>query len=168
MRKVSYKRASASGAVALMLALAGSAAPAVAAPFSFELDPGQGCAFGLGVSGTGGDHRGGHTFVDANGNPVRIIDAGRGSRLTFTNLSTGATLTLRANGAVTNTVINPDGSSTVTTTGHNVLILFPTDVPAGPSTTLFTGRVVFTVSPTGVFTLLSTAGTSTDICAALA
>jgi len=31
------------------------------------------------------------------------------------------------------------------TIGHNVLILFPSDVPAGPSTTLYVGRVVFTV-----------------------
>jgi hypothetical protein len=47
-----------------------------------------------------------------------------------------------------------------------VLILFPTDVPAGPSTTLYVGRVVFTVVG-DVFTLRSTSGTATDICAAL-
>jgi hypothetical protein len=55
----------------------------------------------------------------------------------------------------------------VTLTGHNVLFLFPTDVPAGPSTTLYVGRVVFHVDTEGVFTLQSTNGTATDICAAL-
>ena len=53
------------------------------------------------------------------------------------------------------------------TTGHNVLILFPTDVPAGPSTTLYVGRVVFTVDSDGVFAVTDTNGTSTDICVAL-
>jgi hypothetical protein len=31
-----------------------------------------------------------------------------------------------------------------------VLILYPTDVPAGPSTTLNVGRVVFTIDTQGV------------------
>ena len=78
-----------------------------------------------------------------------------------------ATFALRANGAVMHTVFNADGSQTVTATGHNVLILFPSDVPAGPSTTLYVGRVVYTVDEGGVFTLVSTSGTETDICFAL-
>jgi hypothetical protein len=80
------------------------------------------------------------------------------SQLTFTNLSGDATVALPANGAVANTVYNADGSQTVTLTGHNVLILFPTDVPAGPSTTLYVGRVVYTVDAQGVFMLQSTRG----------
>lgn len=64
-------------------------------------------------------------------------------------------------------MFNADGSQTVTLTGHNILILFPTDVPAGPSTTLYVGRVVFTVDANGVTTLKSTSGTATDICAAV-
>ena len=64
-------------------------------------------------------------------------------------------------------MVNADGSQRVTLTGHNVLILFPSDVPAGPSTTLYVGRVVFTVDVNGIFTLVSTSGTSTDLCAAL-
>jgi hypothetical protein len=62
---------------------------------------------------------------------------------------------------------NPCGTQTVVTTGHNVLILFPTDVPAGPSTTLYAGRVVFMIDKSGIFALESTRGMSTDICAAL-
>ena len=48
------------------------------------------------------------------------------------------------------------------------MFLFPTDIPAGPSTTLYVGRVVFDVNPaTGVFTLKETRGRATDLCAAL-
>jgi hypothetical protein len=68
---------------------------------------------------------------------------------------------------VTQIVPNGDGSQTWMMMGHNVLILFPTDVPAGPSTTLYVGRIVFTVDISGVYTLQSTNGTSVDICAAL-
>jgi hypothetical protein len=74
-------------------------------------------------------------------------------------------MALPANGAVSKTVINADGSQTVALSGHNVLILFPTDVAAGPSTTLYVSHVVFTVNVNGVFTLVSTSGTATNICA---
>jgi hypothetical protein len=40
-------------------------------------------------------------------------------------------------------------------------------VPAGPSTTLYVGRVVYTVDADAVFTLQSTSGRETDICATL-
>jgi hypothetical protein len=106
-------------------------------------------------------------FTDRNGNPVRILAAGKGSALSFTNLSTDDTLSLRANGSVTHTTLHPDGSSTVAITGHNVLILFPTDVPVGPSTTLHEGRVVYTVDTNGDFTVQQDSGQTTDICAAL-
>jgi hypothetical protein len=144
-----------------------SADAAVAAPHDLELDAGVACDFALAIDFEGGDKRVDRTFVDAAGNPVRALSAGVGFQLTFTNLSNDATFALRANGAVMHTVFNADGSQTVTATGHNVLILFPTDVPAGPSTTLYVGRVVFTVDDDGVFTLVSTSGTATDICAAL-
>lgn len=95
---------------------------------------------------------------------MRMLVAGVGSQLTFTNLSNDATIAFPANGAVMSTVLNADGSQTVTTTGHNVLILFPEDVPAGPSTTLHVGRVVFTVGVDGVYTVKSTSGRALDIC----
>jgi hypothetical protein len=106
-------------------------------------------------------------FTDKNGNFVRALSAGTGSALTFTNLSTGNNLSSTSNGAVSQTTVNQDGLATVVLTGHNVLFLFPTDVPAGPSTTLYVGRVVFTVDTLGTFTLQETSGISTDICAAL-
>jgi len=63
--------------------------------------------------------------------------------------------------------LNPDGSATQVTTGHNIVILFPTDVPAGPSTTLYVGRVVISIDSAGNYTLLKASGSSADICAAL-
>jgi hypothetical protein len=106
-------------------------------------------------------------YFDKNGNLVRLLSAGKGSALTFLNLNTGASLSLRPNGSVAHAGFNSDGSSTWVTTGHYVLILFPTDVPAGPSTKLYVGRVVFTVDTSQVFTLRKVSGKTSDLCAAL-
>jgi len=148
----------------LVLAASVTAAqPAVAAPdFEFVLPAGTACSdFDLRVVGTGGKS---HTTVFENG---RTITAGTGSALTFTNLSSGAEVSLRSSGAVTRTSPNPDGTTTLELTGHNVLILFPTDEPAGPSTTLVVGLVVFTVDAAGNFIVRSVSGATTDLCAAL-
>lgn len=106
-------------------------------------------------------------FLDKDGNVVRVLLAGKGSDLTFINADTGASLALKANGAAQHITLNPDGSSTWAVTGHNVLILFPTDVPAGPSTTLHVGRVVFDATANFDFDVLEVSGRTTDICAAL-
>ena len=150
-----------------LAAVLGSGSPATAADSTtIELPPGLACDFGLSVEIRGGNQVM-KEFVDKNGNVVRTLSAGTGSDLSFTNLSTGATFSLKANGSVTHTTINPDGSSMVVATGHNVIILFPTDVPAGPSTTLYVGRVVFTVDSSGVFAVQQASGETTDICAVL-
>jgi hypothetical protein len=156
-------------AVALALAV-GTPVPVSAAEpdFSIDLPAGVACTvFGLRVEGTG-DKRIMREFTDRNGNPVRTLAAGKGFTLTFTNLSTGKSLTLPSSGSVQRTTINSDGTSTVVSTGHNVLILFETDIPAGPSTTLYVGQLVYTVDASGVFTLQSTSGRTTDLCALLA
>ena len=142
--------------------------PAIAADYDLDLPAGLACSFELGVNVDGGNQVY-KEFLDKNGNLVRSLSAGTGSALTFTNIDTGATFSLKSNGSVTHTTFNPDGSQTVVVTGHDVLILFPSDVPAGPSTTLYVGRVVFTISPFPdyVFTLQKVSGKSTDICAAL-
>jgi hypothetical protein len=110
------------------------------------------------------------TFKDTKNNVVRYLNAGTGVRVTFTNLQTGATLVLAPNGAVQNIrTVQESNVFTYITTGHNILILFPSDVPAGPTTTLYVGRIEFTVDANtgGTFTLLKTSGNSTDICALL-
>jgi hypothetical protein len=148
-------------------ALLGGASAATAADQTIDLPAGIACQdFGLRIEITGGNQVM-KTFTDKNGNPVRFLSAGKGSALTFTNLSTGASLSLMPTGSVSHITFNPDGSSTWMTTGHNVLVLFPTDIPAGPSTTLTVGQVVFTVDTNQVFTVLKVSGVSTDICAAL-
>jgi hypothetical protein len=101
---------------------------------------------------------------------VRTITAGKGFDLTFTNLNTGETVELPSRGSVDRTTIN-NGTETHELSGHNVLILFPTDIPTGPSTTLYVGRLVYMVDiATQVFTLQTTSisGQTTDICALLA
>ena len=58
---------------------------------------------------------------------------------------------------------------TVSLTGWNVLFLFPTDVPAGPSTTLHVGRLVDEDDGLANFVVdeRRTHSRTTDICAAL-
>jgi hypothetical protein len=144
------------------------ATPAVAAePVVFDIPVGVACAdFGVRVT-IAGEQLVTREFVDRDGNVVRIIAAGTGPALTLTNLSSGATFTTKSNGSVARTEFNTDGTRTVTITGHNLLILFPSDVPAGPSSTLYAGRVAFTIDANEVFTVLQASGQATDICAAL-
>ena len=144
----------------------GGVGVATAADQTIDLPAGVACEdFDLRVEITGGNQVL-KTFTDKNGT-VRSLSAGTGSALTFTNLDTGTSLSLKSNGSVTQITSNPDGSARFMTTGHNVLVLFPTDIPAGPSTTLTVGQTVFTVDASGVFTVLKVSGNSTDICAAL-
>jgi hypothetical protein len=139
----------------------------VAPPDPMSFPAGIACPdFALQVSWSGGNV---HTkeFVDRNGNLVRIITAGKGFLLTYTNLDTGDSVTIRTDGSVSKTTVNPDGTLTVSATGHNGLIMFPTDIPAGPTTTHYIGRIVYTIDQSGVFTLVSTSGSQRDICAEL-
>ena len=144
----------------------GSQATAAGPDFTVVFPAGTACTFDLQIDGFGG-HRHFREFKDKNGNVVRTLEAGTGSALSFTNLSTGKTISTVSNGAVSRKTFNLDGSFTETDTGHTVLILFPTDHPAGPSTTLITGRLVFSVDLFGVFTVTNVIGQQTDICAAL-
>ena len=62
-----------------------------------------------------------------------------------------------------------NGVATVTATGCNGLILYPSDVPAGPSATAYRGRIVYTVDlATGIFPLVSAGAPSVDVCDELA
>jgi hypothetical protein len=144
-----------------------AADPTVPPDFSLDFAAGLACNdFDLRIEGWGGN-RHFKEFTDKNGNVVRSLDAGTGSALRFTNLSNGETFSTKSNGAVAQRRYNSDGSYTETDTGHNLLILFPTDIPAGPSTTLIVGRVVFTVDSAFNFTVQTLSGKTTDICAAV-
>jgi hypothetical protein len=152
----------------MMATVLGYGSPATAADsdFTFVFPAGIACNFELQIEGSGGN-RHLKEFTDKNDNVVRSLDAGTGSALRFTNLTTGNTFSTKSNGAVSHTTFNPDGSLTQKLTGHNLLILFPTDNPPGPSTTLIAGRVVFTVDINEVFTVQEVSGKTTDICAVL-
>ena len=152
--------------VALLAAVSLAAAGrAHAAPTTVVFPAGLVCSFSLQVEITGAPQVS-KTFVGADGS-VRVLSAGVGSDLVFKNLTTGTTYAVRGNGAVGWTRIDASGSTRITLTGHNVVFYFPSDVPAGPSTTLVVGREDIAVDEGGNFTRLSRSGKTTDICAAL-
>jgi hypothetical protein len=124
--------------------------------------------FSVTIEGTEGNQQE-HVLTDKNGDTVTLLTGTSGS-VVFTNVTSGETFTLRSRGTAIRTTENGDGTNTVEVSGHFVLALFPGDVPAGPSTTLYEGRVVYTDSldPAGTDTLLETRGKRTDICAELA
>jgi hypothetical protein len=134
-------------------------------PVTAPLPAGLACSFPLSVVSNG--DRVQRIFSDENGKEVRVLQTGRGWELTFTNVESGSSLTLKRNGSAYHQRTNADGSLTVTASGHNVIILFPTDVPAGPSTIQYVGNVTYTVDVNGVFHLLKASGKQIDICAAL-
>jgi hypothetical protein len=164
---VSRRTALASAGVILLVALAPAVGRADPAPdTTLTFDAGIACSFALQVDITGGTQVN-KTFEAPDGS-VRVLSAGTGSDLVFTNLATGATFTLSGNGAVSWTRVDGSGSARLTLTGHNVVFYFPTDNPAGPSTTLIVGREDIAVDlTTSQFTRLSRTGKTTDICAAL-
>jgi hypothetical protein len=160
------RRLRAAAVLAATLAVLAIPAPAHAAPdFVLVFPAGVACDFELEVSGTGGSTVT-KEFEDNDGTLVRTLAAGRGAALTFRNVSTDAAVSLQSNGSVTQTTVHADGSMTAQSTGHTVLILFPTDIPAGPTTTLYIGRVTYDVAD-GVFSITGSSGQTRDICAEL-
>ena len=162
-------------AAATTLVLA-TAAPAAAQDPTHDLtlEPGVACAdFAVGLDVVGGK-RNVREFTDKDGEVVRILVTGRAEAVVLTNLEEPEkSVTAPSRGAATRVTVNGDGTSTVTHTGNLVLFLFPTDDPAGPSTTLVQGRTVFTVAPdpipdSDLLTVQSITGRTTDLCAALA
>jgi hypothetical protein len=108
-------------------------------------------------------------FTDRSGNPVRLL-AGQSGAITYTNLETGESLAFNARGTrLRETTDRATGLQTLEFSGQVGLILFPSDVPAGPSTTQISGRLVVTFDPeTGFTEVLEQRGRQIDICAELA
>ena len=132
------------------------------------LDAGVACS-GFALSVKGADAQGKvRTFVDQNGDTVRILTTGRGYNLTFTNMTTGEQLVFPSRGSSQVVVPNADGTYSSVIRGSALIILFPGDVPEGPTSHVYQGRTVFQLEADGsTFISLETHGTSTDICAAL-
>jgi hypothetical protein len=103
------------GAVVFFV-LVGSAARPIAAPappppdLVIDLPAGLACAdFDLRVEIWNNPNRVYKEFLDKNGNIVRILTAGKGNTLAFTNLLTSKQLLLQPNGAVEHIVLNLEG-----------------------------------------------------------
>lgn len=150
---------------AACLGLAGPASASDPPAFTVDYPAGYACAFDLHVDGFG-ETKDLRTLPSRRGD-VRTLFAGKGFDLVFTNMSTGATYALKGNGSVNQTTTFTDGTQKLELAGHNVVILFPTDNPPGPSTVQYTGRVVITVDANGVWTLTQVSGGTVDICSAL-
>jgi hypothetical protein len=137
--------------------------------FTVDLDAGVACSFPLRLESSAGKVRT-INFKTENGEPGRIISVKTGVVLTYTNLEPGGgSVSIKTSGSVTSAVPLGDGvTETRTATGHNGLILFPDDVPAGPTTTQYNGRIVYTFNTvTGFTEVIETSGKATDICAEL-
>ena len=126
--------------------------PASAADFSLTLPEGMACEeFAVRLDVDAAD-RVTRQIPDKKG-LERYITAGRGHILTFTRVEPDGTdsesVTVTTGGSVQHETVNDDGTRTVKATGKNVVILFPTDKPKGPSTVLYTGQVTYTYIPGG-------------------
>ncbi|HEX5828810.1 MAG TPA: hypothetical protein VFY23_14895 [Candidatus Limnocylindrales bacterium] len=151
--------------LALLLALS-VVAPAAAADDPYVFPAGMACEFPLGYTGTDVGPDNSRDFYE-DGTLVWSVVAGRGGTATLINMDTDARLTIGTTGAASRTRYHADGSSTSELTGGWILIMFPTDDPAGPSTTQVLGRIVYDTSSDWVTTLRSVSGRQLDICAAL-
>lgn len=154
-------------ALAALLALAPAAAaappvPTPLEPFSVEFAAGEACEFPVRIAGGGGDE-----ITRTSHGVVRL--ARRGHELTLTNLAdTSRTVQLRSARSLDREVDHGDGTRTVTVVGSTFIALFPSDLPAGPSSTFYSGRVTYLEDlDTGMFTVLSSRGKARDVCAEL-
>jgi hypothetical protein len=141
-------------------------APQPVAGGTSDLPAGVACVFPVRISATDG-LQGMKQFYDRSGNLVRIFGFGTGISYTFTNLTNEKSITIKARASASQTVVDENGVQTITASGQYGLIMFPTDVPAGPSTTFYVGRLVYTVDSSNVTRLVSNSGQSVDVCAAL-
>lgn len=99
------------------------------------------------------------TWTDASGAPTRQIVTAPGARITFTNLATGASVTI-ANPFVVHKTFNADGSITIMLTGLDFAIR------GGGHVYVNTGRALL-VFANGSVSPVASSGPSADLCVAL-
>jgi hypothetical protein len=143
-----YGPSSAGGSVA------GTYPAGVACPFAVSLEI---------VSGGTGQQL---TFVDRNGDVVRIANRVTPSTWVITNLDTGESHTVQLPAGTGRITFAADGTTTVVITGGAIGFNSPTDTPPGPFSLTNVGRLVFVIAPDGTGTL-SLRGTQTDLCDAV-
>ena len=130
-----YGPSSAGGSVA------GTYPAGVACPFAVSLEI---------VSGGTGQQL---TFVDRNGDVVRIFNRVTPSTWVITNLDTGESHSLQLPAGTGRITFAADGTTTVTITGGAIGFNSPTDTPPGPFSLTNVGRLVFVIAPDGTGTL---------------
>jgi hypothetical protein len=156
-------------ATATALALAAmivAAQPASAQGHDIVLPAGIGCDFELALDNIEGPPLR-REFTDRNGNKVRVF-AGKSGAVIYTNTETGESVSFQSRGTRLRETTDATGTLLLEYSGHVGLVLFPTDEPAGPSTTQISGRLVLTVESSGVTTVQKVQGQQIDICARLA
>jgi hypothetical protein len=149
---------------ATAILLGGTASTASAAEHDLTFGAGVACAFPLALDG-GALPPERKTFTDPNGNPIVLL-AGKSGAVTYTNLATGNSLTFPSRGTALQITTQPGGTQLFEFSGNVGILLFPTDNPAGPSTTQINGRLVLKQEGT-VTTVLKQEGNQIDVCAAL-
>jgi hypothetical protein len=85
----------------------------------------------------------------------------------LTNVASGKSIVVKISGPGTFT-FHADGSLSADEKGANLVVFFPTDIPAGPHTYVFTGHTILAFDAFGNETLVSTTDQHPfDVCAAL-
>jgi hypothetical protein len=164
---ISRFRRLATATVLALAALIVAAQLASAQEHDVVLPAGVGCDFALALDNIEGPPLR-REFTDRNGNTVRLF-AGKSGAVIYTNLKTGESVSFQSRGTrLRETTDATTGTVLLEYSGHVGLVLFPTDVPAGPSTTQISGSLVATVDSSGVFTVQKVQGQQIDICATLA
>jgi hypothetical protein len=143
-----------------------AAQPASAQGHDIVLPAGIGCDFELALDNIEGPPLR-REFTDRNGNKVRVF-AGKSGAVIYTNTETGESVSFQSRGTRLRETTDATGTLLLEYSGHVGLVLFPTDEPAGPSTTQISGRLVLTVESSGVTTVQKVQGQQIDICARLA
>ena len=146
--------------------LGASAKPTIFPDFSFTFPSGLACpGFPLTIDGSGAKLNV-KEFTDGNGLDHAVY-SGKGYNFTLTNATTGKSVFQKSQGAHQENIFYPDGSLKQISDGAVLLTMFPTDIPAGPSTRYINGHTVLSITPDGVGTLESIRGHVRDICAEL-
>lgn len=104
------------------------------------------------------------TFYDSAGNPVRTLNDGR-LVVTFTNMTTGKTVTENLSGPGQILYNVPAGSNTITFLGNSGVFI---QGASGPMLLLTSGKVVVVAATlTSLGSLVSAVGRETNICSLL-
>lgn len=165
-RRAIFKISGLGTAIYCVLAVLGATSSAAAETNILDFPAGTACTFPLTIE-VSGSNSVTKEFYDTDRNVAQILLAGTGPAFTFINTATGQRLSTPGLGSTRMVTKHADGTETRVLTGHSLLILFPTDYPSGPSTTLYTGRVVFTVDTEENFHLQKVSARSFDVCAAI-